>query len=89
MAIRRNNLPAAGQLDAEKEFNFKCYARKGDMRENPRGGQLVEFKAKTSEGLEVHKAKALSFVRRSMPSAQLMSDDSCFKSLKVLLRANV
>ena len=56
--------------------------RKGDIRDNPRGGKVTEFKAKISEGLSVTKAKALSFLRREMSSAQLISDDLHFKKSK-------
>ena len=76
------NAPAAGVFLLESEFQFRCTVRKGDIRDNPRGGKVTEFKAKISEGLSVTKAKALSFVRREMPSAQLISDDLYFKKSK-------
>ena len=73
---------AAGPFDVELDFQFKCNVRKGDIRENPRGGTLVEFKAKISEGLGVAKAKVLSFVQRTLPSALLISDELYFKRSK-------
>lgn len=76
------NAPAAGVFNLESEFQFRCTVRKGDIRDNPRGGTVTEFKAKISEGLSVTKAKALSFVRREMSSAQLISDDLYFKKSK-------
>jgi hypothetical protein len=82
MAVSRNTTPVAGPFDADNEFQFKCHVRKGDVRENSRGGKLVEFMAKMSEGLEVAKAKVLSFARRTLPSAQLVSEDLCFKKSK-------
>ena len=51
MAVSTKTAPAAGPFDADNEFQFRCYVRKGDVRENPRGGKLVEFMAKMSEGL--------------------------------------
>ena len=69
MAIRRNATPAAGPFDPDDEFKFRCFVRKGDVRENPRGGKMVEFMAKISEGLGVAKAKVLSFVQHTLPSA--------------------
>ena len=87
--LRANALPrtpitsqAAGPFDVELDFQFKCNVRKGDIRENPRGGTLVEFKAKISEGLGVAKAKVLSFVQRTLPSALLISDQLYFKRSK-------
>ena len=82
MAASRNAAPAAGPFDADDEFQFKCCARKGDVRENPWGGKLVEFMAKISEGFEVAKAKVLSFVWQALPSAQLMSEYLHFKKSK-------
>ena len=84
---RKNNSgptsgPAAGPFDPEDEFKFKCFVRKGNIRQNPRGGEMVEFTAKISEGLGVAKAKVLSFVQRSLPSAQLISTDLYFKKSK-------
>ena len=82
MASRNNSGPAAGPFDPEDEHKFKCFVRKGDIRQNPRGGEMVEFTAKISEGLGVAKAKVLSFVQRSLPSVQLISDDLYFKKSK-------
>ena len=80
--------PAAGQFDVDAEYQFKCSVRKGDIRENPRGGTSVEFKANISEGLGVAKAKVLAFVQRTMNSAQLISEDLYFKNRKVLHKVN-
>ena len=74
--------PAAGQFDVDADCQFRCSVRKGDIRENPRGGKSVEFKMKISEGLGVATAKVLSFVQRTMNSAQLISDDLYFKKSK-------
>ena len=74
--------PAAGQFDVDADCNFKCNVRKGDIRENPRGGKGFEFKARVSEGLGVAKAKVLSFVQRTMNTAQLISEDLYFKKSK-------
>ena len=74
--------PAAGQFEVDADCQFKCSVRKGDIRENPRGGKSVEFKAKISEGLGVAKAKVLAFVQRTMNSAQLISEDLYFKKSK-------
>ena len=82
MAVSRNTAPAAGPFDTDNEFQFKCYVRKGDVRENPWGGKLVEFMAKISEGLDAAKANILSFARRALLSAQLMPKDLCFKKYK-------
>jgi len=83
MAIRRNAAtPAAGPFNVEDEFQFKCSVRKGDVRQNPRGGEILDFKVKISEGLDVAKAKVLSFVRRTLPAAQLISEDLYFKKSK-------
>ena len=81
-ATRIINQPAAGQFDIDANCQFKCSVRKGDIRENPRGGTSVEFQAKISEGLAVAKAKVLSFVQRTMNSAQLISEDLYFKKSK-------
>ena len=56
--------------------------RKGDERQNLRGGKIVDFKAKISEGLGIAKAKILSFVRREFPSAQLISEYLYFDKSK-------
>ena len=45
-------------------------------------GKIVDFKAKILEGLAVVKAKVLLFVQRTLPSAQLISEDLYFKKLK-------
>ena len=74
--------PAAGQFDVDADCQFKCSVRKGDIRKNPRGGSPHEFQARISEGLGVAKAKVLSFVRRTMNSAQLISEDLYFKKSK-------
>ena len=74
--------PAALPLDIEQDCQFRCSVRKGDIRDNPRGGKIVDFKSKISEGLQVAKAKVLSFVRRTMPAAQLISHDFYFKQSK-------
>ena len=74
--------PAAGQFDVDADCQFRCSVRKGDILQNPRGGKSVEFKMKISEGLGVATAKVLSFVQRSMNSAQLISDDLYFKKSK-------
>ena len=90
MTVRRNNTaPAAGPFDVEDEFQFRCSVRKGDVRQNPRGGKNVEFKAKISEGLGVAKAKVLSFMQRNLPSAQLISQELYFKSRKVHHRVSI
>ena len=70
MSIRRDDTtPPAALFSVEDEFQFWCSVRKGDRRENPRGGQQVEFKTRISEGLGVVKVKVLSFVQRTLPSA--------------------
>ena len=74
--------PAAGQFDVDADCQFRCSVRKGDILQNPRGGKSVEFKMKISEGLGVATAKVLSFVQRTMNSAQLISDDLYFKKSK-------
>ena len=79
MAVQRNDTPAAGPFDVDNEFQFKCFVRKGDMRENLRGGNMVEFKANISDGLGVAKAKVLTFVQQTLPSTQLISKDLYFK----------
>lgn len=79
---RRNATPATGPFNADNEFQFKCSVRKGDVRQIPRGGTIVEFTAKILEGLAVAKAKVLLFVRRTLPSAQLISEDLYFKKSK-------
>ena len=81
-ASRITTIPAAGQFDIDADCQFKCSVRKGDIRENPRGGPSFEFKAKISEGLVVAKAKVLSFVQRTNNSAQLISEDLYFKKSK-------
>ena len=67
--------------------NFKCSVRKGDVRQNLRGGKIVDFNAKFSEGLGVAKAKILLFVRRKLPSAQLISEGLYFKKSKGALQS--
>ena len=52
------------------------------MRQNPRDGTIECFKAKISEGLGAAKARALSSVRRELPSAQLVLEDLYFKKSK-------
>ena len=79
---RENSTPTAGALYIQVDCQFKCSVRKGDRRNNPRGGTLFEFKAKISEGLGVAKAKILSFLQQSMPSVQLISEDLYFKKSK-------
>ena len=66
---RDNTTPPAGLFSVGDEFWFRCSVRKGDRRENPRGGQQMEFKTRISEGLGVAKAKVLSSVQRTLPSA--------------------
>ena len=82
MAVRRSATPAAGHFDVDDEYQFRCSVRKGDVRENPRGGTNVEFKSKISEGLKAAKTKVLSFVRRTLPTSQLISEDLYFKKSK-------
>ena len=65
----------AGPLDVNMECQFKCTICKGDIRDNPRGGTSTDFKVKISEGVEVVKARALSFVHHMLLNAQLISDD--------------
>ena len=72
----------AGPLDVNMECQFKCTVRKGDTRDNPRGGASTDFKVKISEGVEVLKARTLSFVRHALSNAQLVSDDIHFKKSK-------
>ena len=79
MAVQRNAAPAAGPFDVDNEFQVKCFICKGDARENPRGKNMVELKARISEGLGVTKAKFLSFARQTLPSTQLISKDLYFK----------
>ena len=66
---RDNTTPPAGLFSVRDEFRFWCSVRKGDRRENPRGGQQMEFKTRISEGLGVAKAKVLLSVQRTLPSA--------------------
>ena len=73
--------PAAGIFDIDADCLFKCNVRKGNILENPRGGTSFDFDTKISEGLEVAKAKVLSYVRM-MNSAQLISEDLYFKKSK-------
>ena len=79
MAPSTRATPAASPLDFDLDCQFKCFVSKGNIRDNPRGGKKVEFKSKISEGLGVTRAKVLAFVQRTMPSAQLISDDLYFK----------
>jgi len=69
-------------FDPNMEFNLKCTVRKGDIRNNPRGGTVGEFRVKISEGLEVLRAKALSFLCCTLPNSQLISEDVYFKKSK-------
>jgi len=73
--------PAAGIFDIDADCLFKCNVRKGNILENPRGGTSFDFDTKISEGLDVAKAKVLSYVRM-MNSAQLISEDLYFKKSK-------
>ena len=72
----------AGLFDPNMEFNLKCTVRKGDIRNNPRGRAVGKFRVKISEGLEVLRAKALSFLHRTLPTSQLISEDVYFKKSK-------
>ena len=74
--------PAAGQFDVNAYCHVKCSVRKGDILENRRGRKEFKFKAKVSEGLGVAKVKFLSFVQRTMNTAQLISEDLYFKKSK-------
>ena len=69
-------------FNAEEEFEFRCSAHKGEVRENLRVGKNVEFKVKASKVLRATKAKVLSFAQRSLLSAQIISKDSHFKRSK-------
>ena len=69
-------------FDPSVKFNLKCTVRKGDIRNNPRGGTVGEFRVKNSEGIEVLRDKALSFLRRTLPNSQLISEDVYFKNSK-------
>ena len=80
--MRDSTTPPAGLFSVEDEFQFRCSIRKGDRRENPRGGQQVDFKTRISEGLGVAKAKVQTFLQRTLPSARLISDDLYFKKSK-------
>ena len=80
--MRDNTTPPAGLFSVEDEFQFRCSIQKGDRRENPRGGQQMEFKTSIADGLGVAKAKVLSFVQRTLPSARLISEDLYLKKLK-------
>ena len=82
LASRIITTPAAELFDVDADCQFKCSVRKGDIRENLRGGTSFEFMAKISEGLGVAKAKVLSFVQRTMNAAQLISEDLYFKKSK-------
>ena len=81
-STRASAEPPAGLLDTEVDCRFKCFIQKGDIRDNPRGGTLFEFKAKISEGLGVAKAKILSYLQRTLPQAKLISEDLFFKNSK-------
>ena len=43
--MRDSTTPRAGLFSVEDEFQFRCRSsiRKGDRRENPRGGQQVDL----------------------------------------------
>ena len=77
-----NTTPPAGLFSVDDEFHFRCNIRKGDRRENPRGGKIVEFKASVADGLGVAKAKVISFMQRTLPSSRLISEDLYLKKSK-------
>ena len=77
-----NNPPAAGVFNNDAEYRFKCHVRKGNVTDNPRGGTPFDFTVKISEGLYVAKAKVQSLVRRTLPQAQLITEDLYFKKAK-------
>ena len=41
MASRNNSGPAAGPFDPEDEHKFKCFVRKGDIRQALNSGRQV------------------------------------------------
>ena len=70
-----STVPNAGLFDVNADCKFKCTIRKGDIKDNPRGGTAGEFLVKISEGLDVVKAKAISFVQRKIKNSQLITED--------------
>ena len=55
-------IPNTGVFNVNVGCKFKCTVQKGSIRDNPRGGTAGEFLIKISEGLDIVKAKATSFV---------------------------
>ena len=91
MSVRRehNTTPPAGLFSVDDKFHFRCNIRKGDRRENPRGGKQLEFKASVADGLGVAKAKVISFMQRTLPSSRLISEDLYLKNRNLHHRVNL
>ena len=68
-----------GTFDMQMETRFKLSVRKGDVRNNPRGGGTITKLTKIGDVFGVAKARALSGFRKSMPTFQLLTEDVCFK----------
>ena len=73
-----NSTATDGTFDMQMETRFKLSVRKGDVRNNPRGGTITKL-TKIGDVFGVTKARALSGFRKSMPTFQLLTEDVCFK----------
>ena len=55
---------------------------KGDMRNNPRGGTIINFKSTIGDGFGLTKEMVLNGFRDSMSTFRLLAEDTCFKKSK-------
>ena len=81
------SVPVAGILNTLHKINFKLSVKKGAIRSNTSGEANSVFKSNIGDVSGVSKERALTGMKKSLPSSQLLSDDTHEKLLKDLLRA--
>ena len=74
----------AGIFDVNQEYLLKVTVRKGDIRNRPRAGVVVNSTIRVCDGIEVLKAKAFNLMRRSpdLTNMTLISEEIFFKKAK-------
>ena len=74
----------AGIFDVNQEYLLKVTVRKGDIRNRPRAGVVINSTIRVCDGIEVLKAKAFNVMRRSpdLTNTTLISEEIFFKKAK-------
>ena len=69
----KDEVSAAGTLNASRETRLKLLVRKGGMRNNQRGSSTAVFKSSMCDGFGVAKARSLSSAQKPIPSFRIFS----------------